>query len=236
MDPGEDEGRRDHPAGGAQAPADALGQGGLARAEVAGGDDHVSGFQQPGQPSAQVAHGDGGRYLDHHRQRLGQDHPVGHVVVVGEAAVPPEGDQLGQLLPGQQLHPLVALPGGQILGGDDHGRGDPVPLEVRVHRHPGERGHAIPAGQNQDRSGGPAAHLGVDASPASQAPGHRGVVSSLAVDGGSRAGRAPNAAWITSTIPVASSTDATDTTRSETETLTSGHHLGCRGVQRGRTP
>src|SRR5918997_6888883 len=61
------------------------------------------------------------------------------------------------------------------------------------------------------------------------------VVSSMAVDGGSRAGRAPNAAWMTSTIPAASSTDATETTRSETETLTSGSHLVWTGV-RGSSP
>ena len=47
-------------------------------------------------------------------------------------------------------------------------------------------------------------------------------VSSIAVDGGSRAGRAPKAAWMTSDMPSASAALATDTTRSSTETLTSG--------------
>jgi hypothetical protein len=49
------------------------------------------------------------------------------------------------------------------------------------------------------------------------------AVSLLAVDGGVSGGRAPKAAWMTSTIPAASSCDAAETTRSGTETLTDGN-------------
>ena len=47
------------------------------------------------------------------------------------------------------------------------------------------------------------------------------AVSVMAVEGGSSGGRAPKALWMTSTIAAASCGDAIETTRSETETLTS---------------
>jgi hypothetical protein len=43
----------------------------------------------------------------------------------------------------------------------------------------------------------------------------------MAADGGSTGGRALKALWITSTIAAASCGDAIETTRSETDTLTS---------------
>jgi hypothetical protein len=49
------------------------------------------------------------------------------------------------------------------------------------------------------------------------------TVSASAVDGGSSCGRAPKAAWMTSTIPAASDSEATETTRSRTETLTAAY-------------
>ena len=57
-------------------------------------------------------------------------------------------------------------------------------------------------------------------------------VSALAVDGGSSGGRAPKAAWMTSTMPGASAADATDTTRSETEMFTTGNRIGARAAER----
>ena len=218
VDPGQHEGRRDHRPVAAQPAADALGQGGLAGAQITGGDDQVAraaAGRPAARPAACMAAPRWARRSPPAAART-RITPCRHVAVDDEAPVPPEVDQLGELLAGEQLDVDVAEPGGAVLGRGHHGRGDAVPLEVRVNRDPGEGRHpGRRAGLDQHRAGRPAVDLRVDAAAAaasSRSP--TSGVSAMAVDGGSSGGRAPKAAWMTSTIPAASRCDATDTTRS----------------------
>ena len=62
------------------------------------GDDHISWLEQLGQSLSQPHHLHAGRNLDHEWQRLGQDHAVRDRAVDDEAAVLPEGDEVGNSL------------------------------------------------------------------------------------------------------------------------------------------
>ena len=129
MDPGQDERRRDDRTLAVQTTTDALGEGGLAGPEVAAGDHQVAGSQQAGEPDTEILHLLGGGDIDGHRQRPGQDDPVASGSSDGEAAVLPERDQLGDLLPGEQLGGEEAELGRVVQGRIDHRGGDPVSLE-----------------------------------------------------------------------------------------------------------
>ena len=189
MDPGQHEGRRDDRAHRSQSGPDALGQRGLAGAEIAGGDDQVARSEKTGQPLAEPSHVARRGHGDRQRQRLGQDHPVRRGPVDGEAAVPPERHQFGELGPGEELDPPMAEAGGELLGGADHRRGDAVSLEVGMDRDPLKGDRAGRVRQHQDDSGRPVADLGEDARAPAQRGGHRR--RRLRARGGGRIERRP---------------------------------------------
>ena len=139
-----------------------------------------------------------------------------------EPAVLPEGEELRKLGPGEEFDPLKALDSRELLGRGHHGRSDAMSLQVRVNRDPRERRDAIHTWQDDDHTRRTAADLGEYSAATPQAGGQASPRSrSMAVEGGSTGGRAPKALWMTSTIAAASCGDAIETTRSETETLTS---------------
>jgi len=95
-----------------------------------------------------------------------------------------------------------------------------VPLEARVHRDSLEGGQLRCQGSDQQGAGGLLVDGGVDPATPRTVAATLSVVSLEAVDGGSSGGRAPKAAWMTSTRPAASSADATDNASSKTVTFT----------------
>ena len=103
-------------------------------------------------------------------------------------------------------------------------------LQVRMDRDARERRNAM-CSWHTTTTRRTATHL--EDSAATEQAGRQGLRGLIdAAEGGSTRGRAPKALWITSTIAAASCGDAIETTRSETETLTSREPSQLSGVIR----
>ena len=156
--------------------------------------------------------------VDRHRQRLGQDHPVRGGVgpttnprccqkAISSANSPRANSSTDRIALDRRRAPRPRPPWPRRCR--DAGSPDgPRPGAARPPRPDSGRITMTPAGRPPTAAKIPAASAQALRPPTPGSP-------SIAVDGGSSGGRAPNAAWMTSTIAAASSVDATETTDQE---------------------